>query len=179
GVGQRLDSGEFAGARLVAGGDRADHLAVTLAHVVGAIIVELLGTLDESGCTIALVRESGQHKTIDAVRLDLRKRAGTDRASGFTEEVVLLPPGFLGKDVKRGLEIFDTALDVGIARGPPGLAVVLVIHGPAVKPVTGELVHYGIFAATFDVNIEAARRHRRAVHEEQHRLGRVAGLRGP
>jgi len=153
---QGLDRREFAGAWFVACRNRADHLAVTLAHVVSAIIVELLGTLDKGRCTIALVRESGQHKTIDAVGLDLRKSAGTDRASGFTEEVILLPPGFLGKDVKRGLEIFDTALDVGIARGPPGLAVVFVVHGPAVKPVTGELVHYGIFAATFDLNIEAA-----------------------
>src|ERR1700722_8881979 len=176
GIRQGLDGNEFAGAWLVAGGDRTDHLAVTLAHVVSAIIVELLGTLDESWGAFALVRESGQHQTIDAVGGNLRKSAGADRTSGFTEKVILLPSGFLGEDVERNLEIFDTALDVGITRSPTGLAVIFVVHGPAVEAVAGELVHHGVFL-TFDLNIEAARRHRRTVHEEQHRLGRLAGFR--
>src|SRR5438067_1583372 len=46
-VRQRLDGRNVAGAGLVAGGDRSDHIAVAFAHVVRAIIVELLGALGQ------------------------------------------------------------------------------------------------------------------------------------
>jgi hypothetical protein len=57
------------------------------------------------------------------------------------------------------------------------LAVILVVHGPAVEPVAGEFVHHGIFAFAGHGEIEHPRRHRRAVHEEHDGPGRLARLR--
>ena len=91
--------------------------------------------------------------------------------------MVFLPPGFAGHDLDRDFQILDAAGDVGIARGPPRLAVILVVHGPAVEPIAGEFIHDRIFAMAGHVEIEHPRGDRRAVDEEQHRPRRLAGLR--
>ena len=44
-----------------------------------------------------------------------------------------LPAGLADDEVDRGLQILDAAGDIGIAGGAAGLAVVLMIHGPAVE----------------------------------------------
>src|ERR1700716_2738621 len=88
-----------------------------------------------------------------------------------------LSAGFAGDDLGRGLEILDAAGDVGISGSPSRLAVVFMVHGPAVEPVTGEFVHHGIVALTRHVEIEPPRADRGAVDEEQHRPRWLAGLR--
>jgi len=90
--------------------------------------------------------------------------------------VILLPAGFTGDDFDRCFQILDAALDVGIARSAPGLAVILMIHGPAIEAIAGELIHHGIFAMAGHVEIEHPRGHRRAMNEEQDRLRWLAGL---
>ena len=159
GVCQRLHGGRIGGAGLVAGRDRADHVAVALAHVVGAEIVKLLGPLGQGRRTLALVGEGGEHQAIDAPGRHHGKGAGAQRAGGFAYEVQLLLPGLAGNQFDRNLQILDAAGDIGIAGGAAGLAVILVIHGPAVEAVAGEFVHRGIFAFAGDVEIEYPRRH--------------------
>jgi hypothetical protein len=87
-----------------------------------------------------------------------------------------LPAGFPGDDFSRDLQILDPAGDVGVTRGAPGLAVILMVHGPAVEAVAGEFVHDGIFAKAGHVQIEHPRGHRRAMDEKQ---DRPRGLAGP
>src|SRR3569832_2322223 len=91
--------------------------------------------------------------------------------------MILLPTGLAGNDLNGCFQVFGTALDVGIARRTPGLAVVLVIHGPDVETVTGECVQRRIFALARHVEIVAAGCHRRTMHEEYDRLRRLARLR--
>ena len=83
--------------------------------------------------------------------------------------MIFLPAGFAGDDFNRRLEILNAALDVGIAGGTPGLAVILVVHGPAVEAIAGELVHDGVLAMSGDVEIEHPRGDRRTMDEEQDR----------
>ena len=82
--------------------------------------------------------------------------------------------GLAGHDLGRGLQILDAAGDIGIAGGAAGLAVILMVHGPAIEAMAGELVHHRIFAIARHVEIEHPRGHRRAMHEEQHRPRRLA-----
>src|SRR5258708_34397163 len=82
-----------------------------------------------------------------------------------------------GDDVDSDLQILDAAGDIGIARGAAGLAVILVVHGPAVEAVARELVHHGIFAFAGNVEIEYPRGHRRTVDKEHDRPRRLARLR--
>jgi hypothetical protein len=65
-----------------------------------------------------------------------------------------LPAGLPADDFNRGLQILDSAGDVGITRGAAGLAVILVVHGPAVEAMAGEFVHDGIFAMAGHAQIE-------------------------
>ena len=65
-----------------------------------------------------------------------------------------LPAGFAGNDLNRRLQILDTAGNVGIAGGAPRLAVILMIHGPAVEPIAGEFVHRRILAMPGHVEVE-------------------------
>ena len=85
--------------------------------------------------------------------------------------------GLPGDEFGRDFQILDAAGDIGIAGGAARLAVIFVIHGPAVEPVTGERVHHGIFALAGDVEIEHPRGHRRAMDKEHHRPRRLTGLR--
>ena len=177
GIRQRLDRGGIAGAGLVAGGDRADHLAVALAHVVRAEIGQLLGAFCQRRRAFALIGEGGEYQPVAALRRDHGIGAGAQRAGGFAEEMEFLLAGLAGDDFGRGFEILSAAGDIGIARGAAGLAVVLMVHGPAIEAIGSERIHHGPFALARHVQIEHPRGHRRAVHEEQHRPRRLAGLR--
>ena len=68
--------------------------------------------------------------------------------------MVFLPAGFTGDDFNRRLQILDTAGNVGIAGGAPRLAVILVIHGPAIEPIAGEFIHHRILAMPGHVEVE-------------------------
>ena len=176
---QRLDRGGIAGTRLVAGGDRPDHVAIALAHVVRAVIIELLGALGQGRRSLALVGEGGEHQPIDALGRDHGIGPGTQRSGGLAEEMEFLPTGLARDDFDRGLEVLHAAGDIGISGGAARLAVILVIHGPAVETVTGELVHDGIFAVARHFDVERPRGDRGAVHEEEYRPRGLAGLRRP
>src|SRR6185437_5251891 len=91
--------------------------------------------------------------------------------------MIFLLAGFARQHLDGRLQILDAAGDVGIARGAAGLAVVLMVHGPAIEPVAGELVHHGIFALAGHVQVERPRADRRAVDEEYDRTRRLPRLR--
>ena len=65
-----------------------------------------------------------------------------------------LPAGFAGNDFNPRLQILDPAGDVGIAGGTPRLAVIFVIHGPAVEAIAGEFIHERIFAMAGHIEVE-------------------------
>src|SRR3974390_1964437 len=88
-----------------------------------------------------------------------------------------LPAGLAGNDFDGGFQVFGAALDVRIAGSTPGLAVVFVIHGPAIEAIAGELVHDGPLALARNVEIETPRGDRGTMHEKQHRLRRLPRLR--
>jgi hypothetical protein len=87
-----------------------------------------------------------------------------------------LRSGLADDDIGGNLQILDPAGNVGIARGASRLAVILVIHGPAVEPVASEFIHDRIFAMPGHGEIESPGAHRGAVNEEQHRPRRLTGL---
>src|ERR1700736_4219750 len=89
-----------------------------------------------------------------------------------------LPTGLAGDDISRGLQVLDPAGNVGIARGPSRLAVIFMIHSPAIKTMACEFIHDRILAVPRHVEIEAPGGHRRAMDEEQHGTLRLAGFRG-
>src|SRR6516164_10744530 len=89
----------------------------------------------------------------------------------------LLLPGLARHDLRGSLEVLDPACDIRIARRATRFAVVLVIHGPAIEAVTSELVHDGIFALAWHLEIEGPRGDGGAVHEKHHGLRRLARLR--
>ena len=68
--------------------------------------------------------------------------------------MVFLLAGFAGDDLDRRLQILDPAGDVGIAGGAPRLAVILVIHGPAVEAGAGEGIQDRIVAMAGHIEIE-------------------------
>jgi hypothetical protein len=84
--------------------------------------------------------------------------------------------GLADDQFDRDLQILGATGDVGITRGAAGLAVVLVIHGPAVEAVACERVQRGILALARHVEIEHPRRHGRTVDEEHDRSRRLARL---
>jgi hypothetical protein len=107
----------------------------------------------------------------------MAKAPGAQRAGGFAEEMEFLPAGFTGDDLGCRLEILDATGDVGISGSPPRLAVIFMVHGPAVESMAGEFIHHGIFAVTGHVEVKRPRTDRGAVDEEQHRPRWLAGLR--
>ncbi len=154
---QHLDGGGVAGAGLVAGGDRTDHVAIAFAHIVRAEILQLFGALCQGRRSLALVGERGKYQPVDALGGHHGIGAGAQRARGFAEEMEFLPAGFAGNDFNRRLQILDAAGDVGIAGSTPGLAVIFVIHGPAVEAIAGEFIHHRIFAMAGHVEVERPR----------------------
>src|ERR1700722_937494 len=90
--------------------------------------------------------------------------------------MIFLAAGFAGNHFNGRLQIFHAAGDIGIARCAPRLAVILVVHGPAVKAIAGEFIHHGIFAMAGYIEVEHPRGHRRTMDEEQHRPRRLAWL---
>ncbi len=173
---ERLDRRNVAGAGFISGCNRTDHVAIAFAHIVGAVIVELLGAFGQCRRSIPLVGERGQHQTVGALGRHHGIGAGAQRTGGLAEEMVFLAAGFAGDDFHRRLQVLDAARDVGIAGGAPGFAVVLVIHRPDIKPIAGERIHHGIFAMAGHVEIERPRGDRRTMDEEEDRPRRLAGL---
>ncbi len=173
---KRLDRGNIAGAGLVAGRNRTDHLAIAFAHVVGAVVVELLGALGQCRRPVPLVGERGQHQAVDALGGHHGIDASAERAGGLAQEMVFLAAGLTGDDFHRHLQILNAASDIGIAGGAPRFSVILVIHGPDIKPKAGERIHHGIFAVTGHIEIERARGDRGAVDKEKDRPRWLAGL---
>src|SRR5258708_29894680 len=87
-----------------------------------------------------------------------------------------LPAGFACDDIDRHLQILDAAGDVGIARATARLAVIFMIHGPAIEAIAGEFIHDRVFAMPRYLKIERPRGDRRAMDEEQHRTRGLAGF---
>src|SRR5260370_9301272 len=87
-----------------------------------------------------------------------------------------LPAGFAGDNFNRRLQILDAAGDVGIAGGTPRLAVIFVIHGPAVEAIAGEFIHDRIFAMAGNIEVEYPRAAEGAVNAEQPSPGRLAAF---
>ena len=82
-------------------------------------------------------------------------------------------PGLSRDDLGRRLEVLHAAGDVGVAFGPRGAAVALVIDRPHVVAPAREDVHHRVLAAAGDGEVEArARGDRRAVDEEEDGSGR-------
>jgi hypothetical protein len=52
-----------------------------------------------------------------------------------------LPAGFAGDHFGRRFQILDPAGDIGISGSPSRLAVIFVVHGPAVEAMAGEFIH--------------------------------------
>ena len=67
----------------------------------------------------------------------------------------LAPPGFLGDDQHGGLEVLDSARNVGIAQGAGGFAVTFVVHGPDVVDEPRVDIHHRVFTFARNREVEA------------------------
>src|SRR2546430_17010111 len=85
--------------------------------------------------------------------------------------------GLRGKDSPPALQPPGPAGMLAMAGGPPRLAIIFVIHGPAVKARASEFIHERIFAMAGHIEVEYPRADRGAANEEQHGPGRLAGVR--
>src|SRR5262249_60539695 len=93
----------------------------------------------------------------NAIRCDHGIGTGAQRARGLADEMVLLLASLLGQHVGCGLQILDPAGNIRIAARASGLAIILMVHGPAIETIAGKLVHDGVFALAGHAEVEHPR----------------------
>ncbi len=174
-VRQRLGHLGLGCAGLVAVEDALDRRERNGPLRVGPILVGDLAAALDLRRVLPRVGEGIEHQPLDAIGLGHGEGARPDRARGLAVHHYAGLARCLLHDRHRRLQVLDAHHDPGMARGARGMAIALVIHGPHVEAALGEIVHHRVVGAARHLQVVAAARGEgRAVHQEQHGLGRAA-----